>query len=237
MKKPITICVICVLLIGGCLACFYYLSTHDLFKPKETVTLTNSNEVVATPSTTAETVSDMSEFSEEVDEVQKDLEAIGDIDAEVVDGNVSLSFPKDFVGEITQAQVDESVAKDDGFISGKVNPDGSVTYVMTKEKYIELMKGIQEGIEKSIQETLNNPDYPHIISISHDDHYSEYTITCSSEDLTLGESILALQLYIYSGAYYQFLVNPPDSVSLKYVNSQTGKVFYESNSKDLAKQN
>lgn len=32
MKRPITICVISVLLIGACLACFYYLSTHDLFK-------------------------------------------------------------------------------------------------------------------------------------------------------------------------------------------------------------
>ncbi|MBR5425332.1 MAG: hypothetical protein IK106_02315 [Clostridiales bacterium] len=36
MKKPITICIICVFLIGCVLACFYYLNTHDLFKATET---------------------------------------------------------------------------------------------------------------------------------------------------------------------------------------------------------
>lgn len=42
MKKPVTICVISVLLIGGLSACLYYLSTHDLFKPNETVTTTEA---------------------------------------------------------------------------------------------------------------------------------------------------------------------------------------------------
>ncbi|MBP5416010.1 MAG: hypothetical protein J6Y58_00640 [Clostridiales bacterium] len=239
MKKPVTICVICVFLIAGLSACLYYLSTHDLFKPDETVTLTKSAETVATPETTDtydSKSSDLSEVSDDAEDVGKQLDAIGDIDARAKDGKISITIPKDLMGNVTQKQIDEAVAQDDGFISGTVNADGSVTYVMTKEKYIESVKTMQKGIEESLQETINSPECPHIISISHNEDYSKYTVMCSSDDLTLNESMLALQLYIYSGMYYQFLINPPDNVYLTYINSNTGKTIYESNAKELSEQ-
>lgn len=235
MKKYIGLYIVCGLLIVGCLAGFFYLSTHDIFKAKETVTLTKSSEqpVVTSEPTDTSASAASEESSEEVDSGEA-ISAIGDIEAGVVGDNIAILLPSDFVGEITQEKLDEIVDKDDGFISATLNADGSVSYVLTPEKCNEMRFEMQGSIEQTLQEILDSPDYPNIESISHNEDFTEYTITCSSEDLNLTESFLPLSLYVSSGMYFQFLIDKPDNVYITYVNSTTGKAFYESNAQELS---
>lgn len=235
MKKYIGLYIVCGLLIVGCLAGFFYLSTHDIFKAKETVTLTKSSEqpVVTSEPTDTSASAASEESSEEVDSGEA-ISAIGDIEAGVVENDITITLPSEIVGEITQEKLNEAVEKSDGLISGTLNADGSVSYVLTPEKYDEMIAEMHGSIEKTLQEILDSPDYPNIESISHNEDFTEYTITCSSEDLNLTESFLPLSLYVSSGMYFQFLIDKPDNVYITYVNSTTGKAFYESNAKELS---
>ena len=235
MRKNTGLIVFCIFLIIGCLAGFGYLATHDIFKTKETVMLTKSSETTLPPSESSkeETSAEVEQSTSETKDANEQLKAMGQIEAEMVDNTVEITFPAELMGDITQQQLDEAVAKDEGFISGTINEDGSVTYVMTGEKYLEAMNSMQQGIDESLQKTLDDPNCPHITSISHNETYSEYTVMCSSDDLNLTESMLALQLYMTSGMYFRFLPEHPDNVYVTYINETTGKTIYQSNAQEL----
>lgn len=64
----------------------------------------------------------------------EELDVIGDIDVDSGLFNVTLTVPADFIGEVTQEQLDES-AKGNGYKSATLNDDGSVTYIMTKVQH------------------------------------------------------------------------------------------------------
>jgi len=166
--------------------------------------LTKSSESTLAPSESSkeESSSDAEQSSSETKDANEQLKAMGQIEAEVVNNTVEITLPAELVSDITQQQLDEAVEKEEGFISGTINEDGSVTYVMTGEKYLEAVKSMQQSIEDSLQKTLDDPNCPHIKSISHSEDYSEYTVMCSSDDLNMSESMLALQLYMTSGMYF-----------------------------------
>ena len=235
MKKYIGLYIVCGLLIVGCLAGFFYLSTHDIFKAKETVTLTKSSEqpIVTSEPTDTSAAAASEESSGEGDSGEA-LEAIGDIEAGVVGDNIAITLPSGIVGEITQEKLDEIVDKDDGFISATLNSDGSVSYVLTPEKCNEMRVEMQGSLEESLQEILDSSEYPNIESISHNEDFSKSTVTCTSEDLKLAESLLPMSLYMCSGIYFQFLVDKPDNVYITFINSSTGKVFYETNAQEFS---
>ena len=102
--------------------------------------------------------------AETSDDGVKQLEAIGDVDVDKGLFNVTLTIPKDFVGETTQEKLDESV-KEKGYKSATLNSDGSVTYVMTKAQHEEMLVGIRESIDKSLSEMVGSSDYPNITNV------------------------------------------------------------------------
>ncbi|MBR5973963.1 MAG: hypothetical protein IK020_02155 [Clostridiales bacterium] len=237
MKKYVGLYIVSALLIAGCLASFLYLTTHDVFKAKETVTLTKSSETVAAPAISdLETTVSVKDSADE-DDTSKKIEAIGEIEAAEVGSEVAINLPAELFDEVTQEQIDEAIAKEDGFISGTVNADGSVTYVMTREKYDELILEMQATLEDTLQKILDDPECPNIVSISHNEAFSEYTVRCSSDDINLKEELLPLTFYMSSGMYFQFLVDKPDNVYITYINDATGEVIYDSNAKELAEKN
>lgn len=235
MKKYTGLSVVCILLIGGMLAGFYYLSTHDVFQTKKTVTITKSSETTGIPETSENNVSlnETTSDGEDSSDNMKAIEAIGDIEAETNKDHVLITIPYDLVGDMTQEQVDAAIANEDGYLEGTLNEDGSVTYVMTAKKYGEVVQSMQDGIEESLQEIIDDPEIEHITAITHNEDFSEYTVLCNSNDLNLNESMVALQLYIFSGTYYKFLVDPPEIIYVKYINTETGEVFYDKNSTEL----
>lgn len=162
----------------------------------------------------------------------KQLEAIGDVDVDKGLFNVTLTIPKDFVGETTQEKLDESV-KEKGYKSATLNSDGSVTYVMTKAQHEEMLVGIRESIDKSLSEMVGSSDYPNITNVEHNDNYTSFTITTKNAEPDMSESFSVMALYMYGGMYGIFSGEEVDNVHVDFKNADSGEIISSANSEDM----
>lgn len=146
---------------------------------------------------------------------------------------IELTVPADFIGEeTTQEELDAEVAKADGFISAKLNSDGSATYVMTEERHNDLMKELGQNIDTELANMADSSDYPNIVSVSASNDYTAFTVTLSTDTVGLQESIMVMAFYMYGGMYNAFNGTPADNVSVQFVN-QSGTVLESANSRDM----
>ena len=170
--------------------------------------------------------------AETSDDGMKQLEAIGDVDVDKGLFNVTLTIPKDFVGETTQEKLDESV-KERGYKSATLNSDGSVTYVMTKAQHEEMLVGIRESIDKSLSEMIGSSDYPNITNVEHNDNYTSFTITTKNAEPDMSESFSVMALYMYGGMYGIFSGEEVDNVHVDFKNADSGEIISSANSEDM----
>lgn len=156
------------------------------------------------------------------------------ISAEKASGNtIELTVPADFIGEdVTQEDLDAEVGKADGFISAKLNADGSATYIMTEERHNALMTELGQNIDTELANMADSSDYPNVVSVSASDDYKAFTVTLSTDTVGLQESFLVMAFYMYGGMYNAFNATPADNVSVQFVN-QSGTVLQEANSRDM----
>ncbi|WP_026661437.1 hypothetical protein [Butyrivibrio proteoclasticus] len=146
---------------------------------------------------------------------------------------VEISVPATFVGEdLTQEDVDKAV-QENGYVSGKLNSDGSVTYKMTKGKHKELMAKIKDTIDTQMGEMVGSEDYPNIVNIEANDDYTSFTITTKSTELGLMESMSTLAFYMYGGMYNAFSGEQVDNIHVDFVNEETGQVIQSADSKNM----
>lgn len=146
--------------------------------------------------------------------------------------NVELTVPSDFVGDSTQADLDETCKKY-GFKSITLNADGSATYIMTKKQHKQLLADISNQINEGLKDLVNSEDYPNFTDIKANDNFTEFTVTTKSTELDITESFSVLGLYIYGGMYSVFSGEEVDNISVTFINADTGEVISTSNSSDL----
>ncbi len=170
--------------------------------------------------------------AESTDDGMEQLEAIGDVDVDKGLFNVTLTIPKDFVGDTTQEKLDESV-KENGYKSATLNSDGSVTYVMTKAQHEEMLEGIRESLDQSLSEMIGSSDYPNITNVEHNDDYTSFTITTKNAEPDLSESFSVMAIYMYGGMYGIFSGEEVDNVHVDFRNADTGEIIGSSNSEDM----
>ena len=170
--------------------------------------------------------------AESTDDGMEQLEAIGDVDVDKGLFNVTLTIPKDFVGDTTQEKLDESV-KENGYKSATLNSDGSVTYVMTKAQHEEMLEGIRESLDQSLSEMIGSSDYPNITNVEHNDDYTSFTITTKNAEPDLSESFSVMAIYMYGGMYGIFSGEEVDNVHVDFKNADTGEIIGSSNSEDM----
>lgn len=156
------------------------------------------------------------------------------ISAEKAPGRtIELTVPADFLDEgTTQESLDAEVSKADGFISAKINADGSATYVMTEERHNDLMTELGQDIDTELSNMADSSDYPNIVSVSASNDYTTFTVTLSTDTVGLQESIMVMAFYMYGGMYNAFNGTPADNVSVQFVN-QSGTVLESANSRDM----
>ncbi|MBP5607535.1 MAG: hypothetical protein J6X66_04600 [Lachnospiraceae bacterium] len=183
-------------------------------------------------STVADEPTETATEAETSDDGMKQLEAIGDVDVDKGLFNVTLTIPKDFVGETTQEKLDESV-KEKGYKSATLNSDGSVTYVMTKAQHEEMLVGIRESIDKSLSEMIGSSDYPNITNVEHNDNYTSFTITTKNAEPDMSESFSVMALYMYGGMYGIFSGEEVDNVHVDFKNADSGEIISSANSEDM----
>lgn len=165
--------------------------------------------------------------------VQKDKDS-SDSAVEVDKGlfNVTLTIPKSYVEGQTQDDLDK-LCKEKGYKSITLNADGSATYVITKKQHKEMMESMADTINSSMKELVGSEDYPTFKNIKANDDYTEFTITTTSTELSLNESIAPMLFYTYGLMYSAFNGAETDNVAVAFINADTGKTISTSNSSEL----
>lgn len=162
-----------------------------------------------------------------------EIDAIGDFEVDTGLFDVTLTIPPDFVGQDeTQEQLDQT-AKDNGYKSATLNPDGSVTYVMSKKQHKEMMEGIRQNIEEGLSQMVGTEEMPAIVDVKANDDFTQYKVTLNTSEVGLSESFAALSLYMYSGMYHIFNGTEAGNINVQFINEATGEIIDEANSSDM----
>jgi len=187
-------------------------------------------------STTTETKNSAESKIDEAEQTSEDgtknLEALGDIDVDKGLFNVTLTIPKDFIGETTQEELDD-LAKKKGIKSITLNSDGSATYVMNKAQHEELISDVRKSINDSLQEMIGSENYPNITAISANDDFTNFTVTTKNKEPDFAESFAVMALYMYGGMYAVFSGEEVDNIHVEFVNADSGEIISSEDSKDM----
>ena len=179
--------------------------------------MSTSTETTAAETENVQESTAESTASEDVDNTAWDtLESMGNI--ETVNGflTVSITMPKDFVGEdITQEALDEKAGE--RYVSARLNEDGSVTYKLTKKQHKDMMGEIVAGIDESLQGMVDGTDYS-FTEIKHNDDYTVFDVTVGGDELGLTDSFATLAFYMYGGMYGIFTGKTPEKVIVNFYN-------------------
>ncbi|MBE6004633.1 MAG: hypothetical protein E7232_11225 [Lachnospiraceae bacterium] len=127
----------------------------------------------------------------------------------------------------------DELAKEKGFRSITLNSDGSATYVMNKAQHEELLSGIRDSINSSLQEMVGSEEYPNITKIEANDDFTSFTVTTKNEEPDFAESFGILTLYMYGGMYAVFSGKEVENVHVDYVNADSGEIIDSGDSKDM----
>lgn len=130
---------------------------------------------------------------------------------------VSLNFPKTYIGNKTQAELDAYAMKF-GFESMIKNPDNSATVLMTKEKYNSELSETKKGLDELDKFLTESP----FVEAKRNDAYTEYIVKTTSTEY--GGSEMSAEMYALAYApYYNILLgNPIADVSITFINNETG---------------
>ncbi len=189
-----------------------------------TTQTTESNEPVASEATT-EASSEQGDLSE--------LDALGEVEVEEKLFDVELTIPADYVGEKTQADLDE-MAKESGYKSITLNDDGSATYIMTKAQHRQMLDELTESMNETLNEMIESESYPNFKKIEANSNFTEFNITTSSTELDMNESFSVMAFYMYGGMYNIFSGDNVDNIVVNFINEESGEIISTSNSSDMS---
>lgn len=149
-------------------------------------------------------------------------------------GTVEITIPSDYIGEdVTQEELDAQLKQADGFKSATLNADGSVTYIMTEACHKKLMQDMAQQLDSSLADMVGSEDYPNVTAIDSSDDYTKFTVTLSSDSVTLQDSLMTLVFYMSGGLYHYFSTGEPvDNINVRFID-QSGNLLQEANSKDI----
>lgn len=160
-----------------------------------------------------------------------DLEAIGDVEVDQNLFDVVLTIPADYIGETTQEELEAEAAE--GGYKVVLNDDGSATYTMTKQQHKEMMDGIRDSINQSLNEMIGSEDYPNFTAIEANEDFTSFTVTTSASELSLTDGVSVIGFYMYGGLYNIFNGTPVDNIHVDFVNADSGEIISSSDSSEM----
>ena len=83
---------------------------------------------------------------------------------------VEFTIPANLLDGVTQDDIDKEVAEK-GYLSGKLNDDGSATYTMKKSDHTKYMEEFKAQIDQALSDMSNSADTPNITSIEANKDY------------------------------------------------------------------
>lgn len=157
-----------------------------------------------------------------------DLEALGKIETQNGISSVAIKIPADMTKGITDENLKSSEGK--RYISAKRNPDGSITYRMSKKQHKEMLDEMKKSIEKYMKDLVDDDKFS-INEITHNDNFTKFIVKLSGEELNINDSLSTLTFYMVGGMYSLFSGKEKENITVEYYNSK-GKLVDTANSKD-----
>ena len=157
------------------------------------------------------------------------LKSLGRISTENGLGYAYITLPKDFVSDgVTQAMLDAEAGN--GYTSGTLNPDGSVTYKLNKEQHKALLEDTSKTIDDTLQEIAVNPDLG-IEEIGCNSEFTTFNIWLETEGITFNEENLDMAFYILGGLYSLYAGYETGSIQVNYF-AESGYLLQTDSSAD-----
>lgn len=187
-----------------------------------------------TDSSSAATTTESAEETSTVTDDLSALEAVGDIDVDENLLSVTVTLPAEYTDpEMTQEDYDAVAKETDGIKSVTLNDDGSLTYVMTKARHRQMLQEIVDQYTEQNNAMIGSENYPNITDIKANDDFTEFTVTTTSTELSLMESLSVLQFYVEGGMYGIMSGKTVDNIHVDFVNADTGEIIESADSSNM----
>lgn len=151
--------------------------------------------------------------------------------------NKEITISKNFLdlAEVKDPQESiDSLVSEKKIKSGKVNEDGSITYIMSAAQHKKYMEDLKENIESSNQELIQDTSNS-ITDIKMNDPISVFDVYVDPNSYNDFESFMALGFYIQGGFYRMFNGDKDPYVTVNFINKDTGDILNTANSADVLK--
>lgn len=171
---------------------------------------------------------------EAMEEVIETVEDAANIESDKNLLTVEVTF-QPTVDDRTDEELEE-LRNADGYVSITRNEDGSITYVITKEKQKDLLNQCREKFAAFAESTPGSEDYPNVTKLEVNDDFSVFTITTTAtnkDEISFSETILASVFYSFGGTYRGYACEKDTSVTVNYVCESTGEQIASGNSANV----
>ena len=145
---------------------------------------------------------------------------------------VTLVIPTVYENVTTQEEADQ-IRDRNGYESATLEEDGSLTIVMSRSKYDELLSGFRESVDRGISEIISEEYGSSIEKIEYNDDYSVFTVTVAADEIGIIERQTADELVMYGTLYHIYTAGEADHIQVDYVNRDSGEIIESADSGSL----
>ncbi|MBR0161935.1 MAG: DUF5067 domain-containing protein [Oscillospiraceae bacterium] len=164
------------------------------------------------------------------DEAWDNLAALGQVKIENGLLTATITLPPEFLNEnITQEEIDSRAGP--AYISGHLNEDGSVTYMMTKGQHKAMLDSFMETIDAGLADLISDGQLA-FTDINYNEDLTVYDVYLSTNQVGIYEGITAYALFFYSGYYGILAGKTPENVVINFYGLD-GNYISSLNSNDL----
>ncbi len=134
------------------------------------------------------------------------------------DGMIELVTTSEYVYEATQEQLNET-AKIQGYESLTLNEENkTVTYIMTSEKYDELITLLDTQSRAAVEALCKNTKYTALSSIEINEDFNEYTVRVATDGSGFKSNELIADLRSYSSMIDAFKGKTSSTIKVSIIN-------------------
>lgn len=148
---------------------------------------------------------------------------------------IDITVQRSLVAGDTETTDDQIVqaAKDKG-MTAVVNPDGSVTYTMTRAQQKQMLDETKVNVQDSIAGFVNDPENS-FTAVEVNDEMSQFTVKVDAARYSPLETLYGVVFYVSGGLYQQFAGVDSDAVdvTVEYVDDATGEVLDSGSLREL----
>lgn len=138
---------------------------------------------------------------------------------------VDITLPASmFEGQDMSAFDADAYADEQGFLSAKVNEDGSITVTMTKAKHTEMLDEMATSLDTTFAEFVNGEDTAYIKEITHNDDFTTVTMKVDKAAYENAFDFTPLAIGM-SVAMYQAFTETEYHVEISIVDAATGETI------------